>query len=207
MTTANGHGGPHEHDGNDEPPQLGEVPVAILELAENCRQFVNRALGIELDYHPDTLPVLDTYLQMAVAPVLDRPEAELVVVTTVAAYFGEVVRRRIDGLWRRRPSLEDEWQLCARRTFLSMSPLGIVLDCLARGADRPGPSAELALAPDDREIAESRLAVFPPVPEDEYYLLSTRLEVIDTVYEALRERMKAEGRESLVYDEADYDDE
>lgn len=207
MTSANGHGGPDEHDGNDDPPQLGEAPVAILELAENCRQFVNRALGVELDYHPDTLPVLDTYLQMAVAPVLDRPETEPLVVSTVAAYFGEVVRRRIDGLWRRRPSLEDEWQLCARRTFLSMSPLGIVLDSLARGADRPGPSAELVLAQDDRAVAESRLAVFPPVREDEYYLLSTRLEVIETVYEALRERMKAEGRESLVYDEADYDEE
>jgi hypothetical protein len=204
VTTANGHGGTDEQD---EPPRLGEVPVAILELSESCRQFVQRALGVELDYEAETLPVLDAYLQMAGGGVVDRPEAEPLVARTVAAYFGEVVRRRVDGLWRRRPELEDEWQLCARRTFLSLSPLGIVLESLARGADHPGPSAELSLAPDDRAVAESRLAVLPPVSEDEYYLLSTRLEVIETVYEALRERMKAEGRESVVYEEADYDDE
>jgi hypothetical protein len=207
VTTANGHGGSGEHDGEEGPAQLGESPVAILELAENCRQFVQRTLGVELDYDAETLPVLDAYLRMAGSPVRDRPEAEPLVALTVAAYFGEVVRRRIDGLWRQRPSLEDEWQLCARRTFLSMSPLGIVLECLARGAEHPGPSAELALAQEDRRIAEARLAVFPPVRDEEYYLLSTRLEMIEVVYEALRERMKAEGREALVYDEADYDDE
>jgi hypothetical protein len=31
--------------------------------------------------------------------------------------------------------------------------------------------------------------------------------VIETVYEALRERMKSEGRESLVFEEADYEQE
>jgi hypothetical protein len=210
VATANGHGGTDEQDdpeGTGDEPHLGDVPVALLELSENCRQFVQRALGVELEYDVETLPVLDAYLQMAGSGVADRPEAEPLVASTVAAYFGEVVRRRIDGFWRRRPALPDEWQLCARRTFLSMSPLGIVLESLARGADHPGPSAELALAPDDRLIAEARLSVFPPVPETEYYLLSTRLEVIETVYEALRENMKAEGRESLVFEDADYEDE
>lgn len=210
MTTANGYGGTGEQDdqeGDGEEPHLGDVPVAVLELSESCRQFVQRALGVELEYDVETLPVLDAYLQMAGGGVADRPEAEPLVANTVAAYFGEVVRRRIDGFWRRRPSLPDEWQLCARRAFFSMSPLGIVLESMAKGADHPGPSSELFLAPDDRVIAEGRLAVFPPVSESDYYLLSTRLEVIETVYEALRERMKAEGRESLVFEDADYDEE
>lgn len=213
MTTANGDGGTGDQgaedaiDGPDELPQLGEAPIAVLELAENCRQFVKRALGVEMDYDAETLPVLDAYLRTAGGDLATRPEAEPIVANTVAAYFGEVVRRRIDGMWRHRPSQADEWRLCAHRAFLSMSPLGIVLECLARSDEHPGPSAELALAGDDRAVAESRLAIFPPVSEDEYYMLSTRLEVIETTYEALRERMKAEGRESIVYEEEDYDDE
>jgi hypothetical protein len=87
-----------------------------------------------------------------------------------------------------------------------MSPLGVVLESLAKSSEHDGPSGELRLAPDDRALAEERLARVPPVSDDEYYLLSTRQEVIETVYEALRERLRTEGRESLVFEEADYQD-
>jgi len=190
-----------------EEPRLGDVPLAVLELSESCRQFVHGALGVELDYEAETLPVLDEYLRVAGQGVHDRPEAKPLVAATAAAYFGEVVRRRIDGFWKRSPKVPDEWQICARRAFVSMSPLGMVEESLARSEDHPGPSAELELAPSDRELAAARLAVLPEVSDDEYYLLSTRLEVIEAVYEALRDRMRAEGRESVVFEEEDYDDE
>jgi hypothetical protein len=215
VTTGSGNGkgganGEAEHE--PEGPSVGEIPDEIAELAENCRQFVLQALKVELDYEPETLPVLDEYLRIAGGGVHDRPELEPLVARTAAAYFGEVVRRRIDGFWRRGADpASDEWVLSSRRAFLSLSPLGMVMESLARGEEvatsvRP-PSAGLELGPDDRELAEARLAVFPPVPEDEYYLLSTRLEVIETVYEAVRGRMKEEDRDSLVFDESDYEDE
>jgi hypothetical protein len=196
-------------EGQDEPPGpvLGEIPGQILELSESCRQFALRAVGVELDYDAETLPILDEYLRLAAPGVTDRPELEPLVARAVAAYFGEVVRRRIDGLWRELPDPNDGWELYARRALLALNPLGVVLESLARGPDHPGPSGELKLAPDDRELAEERLARMPPVSEEEYYLLSTRLEVIETVYETLRERMKAEGREALVFEESDYADE
>jgi hypothetical protein len=187
-------------------PVLGEIPGPILELAESCRRFALGAVGVALDYDAETLPILDEYLRVAAQGIADRPELEDVVTRAAAAYFGEVVRRRLDGFWRHRPDdPSDEWELCARRTLLSFSPLGVVLESMAKTSERSGPSAELRLAPDDARLAEERLAIFPPVPEEEYYLLSTRLEVIETVYEALRERMKSEGRESLVFEEADYE--
>ena len=34
-------------------------PREILDLAEACVQFVKRATGVELDFTPETLPVLD----------------------------------------------------------------------------------------------------------------------------------------------------
>jgi hypothetical protein len=187
-------------------PVLGEIPGPILELAESCRRFALGAVGVELDYDAETLPILDEYLRIAAKGIADRPQLEDVVTRAAAAYFGEVVRRRLDGFWRHRPDdPSDEWELCARRTLLSFSPLGVVLESMAKTSEQSGPSGELRLAPDDARLAEERLAIFPPVSEDEYYLLSTRLEVIETVYEALRERMKADGRESLVFEEQDYE--
>ena len=213
---SNGAGGSRPHDGGGDPQgdreleeefAVGEVPVEIHELAENCRKFALAAVGVELDYEPETLPVLDEYLRTASLAVRDRPELEPLITRAVAAYFGEVVRRRIDGFWRRREDPADPWELCGRRTLLSMSPLGMVAESLAKGGEHAGPSGELKLAPEDREIAQARLAVFPEVSEEEYYLLSTRLEVLEAVYEALRDHLRAEGRESLVFEEGDYEDE
>ena len=90
-------------NGIDDDPYagvLGDVPAEILELSENCRQYALSAVGVELDYEVETLPILDEYLRVAAAGLKDRPEAAPVVTGTVAAYFGEVVRRRIDGFWR-----------------------------------------------------------------------------------------------------------
>jgi len=188
-------------------PLVGEVPPPIAELGESARTFVLSAVGVELDYEPETLPILDAYVRGARAGVGDRPEALPVVAQAVAAYFGEVLRRRIDGFWRHRDDPNDEWEVCGRRALVSVSPLGIALECLAQSEDHDGPSAELRLAPEDRALAEARIAAMPPVPEDEYYLFSTRLEVIEAVVETLREQMREEGRESLVFEEGDYQDE
>jgi hypothetical protein len=197
-------------NGTDEQPEeelaIGEVPMAVHELAEACRRFVLSAVGVELDYSAETLPLVDEYLRVVKQSIVDRPETEPIVAGAIGAYFGEVIRARIDGFWRRKDKDSEEWLLAARRAYLSMSPLGMVLEAIAEGKERPGPSAELEFPEDERPAVETRLSVFPPVSEDEYYLLSTRLEVIEVVYEALRERMKADGRESLVYDEEDYRD-
>jgi hypothetical protein len=208
VTGGNGTGnGIDEEDGllRDE-GVLGDIPAEILELSESCRQFTLSAVGVELDYEVETLPVLDEYLRVALAGISDRPEARPVVTQAVAAYFGEVVRRRIDGFWRHREDPNDPWELCARRALLSMSPLGIVLEILEHTTEHDGPSGELRLSPEDRTVADERLGRMPPVSEDEYYLLSTREEVIETVYEALRDALRADGRESLVFEASDYDE-
>ena len=41
-----------------EPP-----PAEVGDLAESCVRFVHDALGMTLDYTPDTLPILDHYLR------------------------------------------------------------------------------------------------------------------------------------------------
>jgi hypothetical protein len=81
----------------------------------------------------------------------------------------------------------------------------MVFEAIAKGAAHDGPSAELVLAPADEPAAEARLSQMPPVSEDEYFLLSTRLEVIEAVYDMLRDQMRSEGREGTTYEESDYE--
>lgn len=207
----NGRHPPRESGIDDEAdpdePVLGEVPGEILELAESCRRFAFAAVRVELDYEPETLPILDQYLGLARGGVSDRPELGPLVERAAAAYFGEVARRRFDAFWLRRADATDGFRLCARRAFFWFSPLGQVMESMAHGEERPGPPAEFGLAPDDREVAHERLARLPPVSEDEYHLLSTRLEVLEVVHETLVEKMKAEGREGIVFEAADYEGE
>lgn len=202
MTTpdsdSNGDGGPLE-------PALGEVPILILERAESCRSYVKQAIGVELDYEPETLPILDEYLGRAGTTAGARPDAARLVALTAGAYFGEVVRRRLDGFWRETGDGDADLELCARHALLAMNPVGMVFEAMARSVEHDGPSAELVLAPGDRRAVEERLKQVPPLPEDEYFLLSTRLETIELVHDWLREQMRAEGREEITFVADDYE--
>lgn len=202
MTSDSDSNGESEHD--EDEPVIGEVPRDILELAENCRSYVLQAIRVELDYEPETLPILDEYLNRAATTMDERPDAARLVALTAGAYFGEVVRRKLDGFWLKGET-ELDWQLCARHALMAMSPTGMIFESLARSADHEGPSADLVLAPDDKRAADARLAAMPPVPEEEYFLLSTRLEVIEVVYDMLRDQMRAEGRETITFEPEDYE--
>jgi hypothetical protein len=51
----------------------------------------------------------------------------------------------------------------------------------------------------------ARLATVPAVPEDQYYLLTTRLEVMEITVEALRARLEEQGYSELEYTAEDYE--
>jgi len=42
-----------------------DTPVVVRDLADSCVRFVQRALRVELEYTPETLPILDHYLREA----------------------------------------------------------------------------------------------------------------------------------------------
>lgn len=183
-----------------EPP-----PDEITELDAACREYVRRALGVELDGTADTLPVLDHYLSLVRGTLEERPELVPLLTRAVGAYFGEVVRRTIGGFWLLPDADVHHWRVCLAPVFLSLDPVGGAYDALYGTSDHDGPSAEIHLAPEDREPVEQRLAALPPVGEDEYFLLSTRLEVVEIATEALRGQMIAGGQEDVVFEPADYE--
>ncbi|MGK4001978.1 hypothetical protein WMF31_05100 [Sorangium sp. So ce1036] len=182
-------------------------PPAVEDLAEGCVRFVERALGVRLDYRPETLPVLDHYLEEARRATSERVEALPVVAHMAGVYFGEVIRRRYASWWRMDGDDPTYWQIELEPVYLAFSPVLFIREALTRDraaeaprdlSDAPlsGDPAALELEEDDREAVAARLAELPPVSEDEYYAPSTRLEVIDIAVDAIRSRRLAAGEET-----------
>lgn len=218
MSDTNGHGRDgQDQDGQDQdgangaapaPPGiragLPAAPTEIAELASGCVRFVQQALGVRLDFTPETLPVLDHYLRERRAELREHPEAAALVLHAAAAYFGEVVRRQHAVWWSVPTDDPNDWEIQARAVFLSFHPLALVQDAVlhAEGEDAIG---LFEVEDDDRDRLAARLAELPPVDEDEYFSLSTRLEVIDIAVDAIKARMMESGLGDVEFGPSDYD--
>ena len=174
------------------------APDRVRDLAEACVRFVERAVGVKLDYEPETLSLLDHYLLGARTAAAERPAAGELVAHAAGAYFGEVVRRRYASWWRVEGTDPADWRIELEPVYLSFSPVQLMADALFREGD-PDASERLELEEEDRGAVAGRLAELPPVGEDEFYAPSTRLEVIDIAVEAIRARRLAgdEGDSAL----------
>ena len=184
--------------------QNAPAPEPILELVRACLDYVKRSLGTELDFTPETLPLLDHYLSEAREQLSAKPELVELTAHAAGAYFGEVLRRQMRGFWRTAPSLHD-FQVCSSVAFVAINPFGVAYDALYGGTEHGGPRSNLRLAPEDHGYVAARLATVPELPEDQYYLLSTRIEVIDITVEALRARLEEEGYSEMEYTPEDYE--
>ena len=189
----------HGSGGTDVTPP----PERVGELAEACVRFVERAIGVKLDYQAETLSLLDHYLEEGRKAAREKPETAALVAHAAGAYFGEVVRRRHASWWRAEGIDPAMYRLELESAYLSFSPVQLMADALLR-TDRtadeeeesPGDedaSERLELEEEDREAVAQRLAELPPVSDREFYAPSTRLEVIDIAIEAIRARRMGDG--------------
>jgi hypothetical protein len=201
----NGQGGHDLDPGPDGAGTFALAPAEISELVDVCRQYVQRAVGVELDLTPETLPVLDHYVRVSRQHVEQRPQLLVLMARVVGGYFGEVARRHLGLFWHVPSADMHEWQLYGRSVLLAISPIGVAYDALHGSGEHDGPSSSLCLTPEERELVDRRLASLPPVPEEEYYLLSTRLEVVEIAVEALRAQMLQDGTADVEFAASDYE--
>jgi hypothetical protein len=183
------------------------VPDVIQELAVSCVQFVQAAVGMELDFTHETLPILDHYARIARQQVAARPEAAPLLAQTMGAYFGQVVAAELTGFWRVVDADSHQWLLCLQPVFLALNPVGVGYDVLFAGSDHPGPSSELRLARQDRELVELRIAALPETSEEDYFTFSTRFDVTQIAAEVLHGQMHEGGLEDVSFEVQDYLDE
>lgn len=223
--SGNGTGSIEANGGRGVDPALGPAldpapaPARVRELAEGCVVFVERALGVKLDYEAETLSVLDHYLEEGRKAAREKPETAILLAHTVGAYFGEVVRRRYPSWWRAEGDDPSFYRIEFEPVYLSFSPVQLIADAIFRreheeekeqeeeqdeGAESPPVAASveesagerLELDEADQEAVAARLAELPAVSDREFYAPSTRLEVIDIAVDAIRARRMAENEDA-----------
>jgi len=192
--------GPGPFSEGEAPPDSDDLG----ELAQACERYVERAVGIQLDSTPDTLPVLDHYVRLARASVDERPELLPVVARVVAAYFGHLICSQLGFFWRRPSPDVHTWQLCGGTAMLAINPVGVAYDALHVSAEHDGPSSQLRVGREERAAVDRRLHALPPVAEEDYFTLSTRWEVLEVAIEALRGEMLREGLSDVRFELDDY---
>jgi hypothetical protein len=158
---------------------LEPVPPRVREYADQAVSYVQRALGIQLEYDSNTLPVLDHYLRTVPD---DQPAALQLVVATSGAYFGEVVRKHLGGRWELADK-ETEWRMVLP-TGLNFSPVGFVAAAIAR-ADLEDLDSEIAAPARMLPYVQEALARMGEVSVEDYYSLCGRLDTLEHVHEVL----------------------
>ncbi|HEY0195389.1 MAG TPA: hypothetical protein VGC42_29945 [Kofleriaceae bacterium] len=156
-----------------------DAPPRVTEYAEQARAYVQRALGVPLEYDSNTLPVLDHYLRSVPQ---DQREALELVLATSGAYFGEVVRRTLGGRWE----LADkpvEWRVVLP-TGIYFSPIGVVAAAIAQ-ADLDDFDAEIGAPARMVPHLQAALSRMGEVSVEEYYSLCGRLDTLEHVHEVL----------------------
>jgi hypothetical protein len=207
---ANGAGSYESHEEALPKPAepLGPPPGPVAELIAACNRFVASKYKVALDGTPLTLSLLDQYVRDAREAVRERPESIDLVAPAVGAYLGEVMRQTFGAAWSL-PAEEinadhDAWRLCFKHVYLSFNPIGIARESLTM-TESEGWNAHLNLDPGEAEDIRERLAAMPEVDEEEYYLPSTRFDVINVVVDTLRARAEASGTGDVEFAPEDYD--
>ena len=182
---------------------LPPPPDRVAELCAACMRFVASKYKVPLDGTADTLSLVDQYVREAREAARERPESIELVAPAVGAYLGEVMRQMFRAEWWAEGD-HDAWRLYFTNVYLSFNPIGMAREAITM-SEEEGWNAHLTLDPGEREDIEARLAAMPEIDEEEYYLPSTRLDVVQAVVETLRARAEATGTGDVTFTKEDYE--
>jgi hypothetical protein len=141
---------------------------------------------LDLDYTPETLPLLDHYLGQVPK---DQPDTVRLVGACAGAYFGEICRKALGGRWDDREGQTPlEWSL-ELAGGVRLTPGGMALAAILV-AESEEADDQFDVPPEALPAVEQALEARGEIEEDEYFTLSSRLEVlvlvVDTVQAATR---------------------
>ncbi|MCL2722837.1 MAG: hypothetical protein FWD69_00215 [Polyangiaceae bacterium] len=191
----------HAFEQDDEP--LPPPPKVIAELCAACMRFVASKYKIALDGEPDTLSLVDQYVRDARDAVKERPESIDLVAPAIGAYLGEVMRQQFGAEWFTDGSYES-YRLYFTNVYLSFNPIGMAREALTRD-EQEGWHAHFEIDPGDRDLIDERLSIMPDVDEEEYYLPTTRFDVVTVIVSTLRAKAEQMGLGDVRFTRDDYD--
>ena len=157
-----------------------DVPSFVAEYAERARAFVARATGLPPTLDEVGLAAIDHYLvgvrQSLVGVSDDKREALVaLVVPTLGALFGEIVRAQLGGEWM--GTGPDPEALALAVGPLHFSPTAMAAEAIAEGP-AAGHDATVHSPLGLRAALERALEGAAPVSTEYYYSLTGRYETL-----------------------------
>jgi hypothetical protein len=205
--------------------ESGPTRALVDQLTVGFVEQLGRALKLPkplAEMGTTALAFVDHYLS------LSRTETREPILTLVAAgagaWFGELIRREIGGVWIGDGVDARRLRLLLEPQFLHFSPVDMAYQAILAddvglgdpripaGADldgsfhlrkRPAPGDPEG-EPSDHDWVTERLAETSPLPEDQFYSLTVRFETLSMILELLASRDLARGREPTHYHLNDY---
>ncbi len=173
------------------------TPEEVVVSAERCVAHIKHRYKFDLDYSIDTLSVVDSFIRDILAeegdgeapPAGDERRTQLIHLLgpSIGAYFGVVLSKNFPTRWRLKSEKAYEWFIEFETVPLRFNPVVAASEALfEENIDSWGP-AMLTEAEETPHLIE-RLKAAPPIPEDEFYSLTTRLEVLQIAVEYLLSR-------------------
>jgi hypothetical protein len=170
-----------------QPAGPEEAPEVIADAAKACVRFVQDALSLELDFTPDTLPILDHYVRTRAVVGQAGEEVRDLLTPALGAYFGEVVRRGLPSArWHVPDDLDDfpSYRLEFDSIFLHFNPLGVAREVLEQD-DVDGFGVTFQVLDEARATLEDALQQGGEVSAEDYYSFTVRHETLEQVVSVL----------------------
>lgn len=185
---------------------MSGTPEKVREFAEALVRAVDEALGMKLDYTPETLPFLDHYMnhcRQTMGGRDDRMKFLRLVAPMVGCYFGEVVRRNHEARWIMPQEDITTWRVEFSRCFLFFNPLGMAVESFLERETEGVPGA-FQVSRERRKAVKEVLDNQPSVLERDFYSLTVRWEILDLISSHLMQDRMLRGREPEYVDERAY---
>lgn len=159
-------------------------PDRVADGARSCILYVEKSIGVTLDYTTETLPILDHYLRTAGAPGANQPDTTLLLATVAGCYLGEVLRSRHPLQWDLGQQDPLRWSLTSHDASITLFPVAIARIAI-EGIAAERQVEAFQLEDKLKKALTRRLSNLPAVSDDEYVAPSTRVEVIDIAFDLL----------------------
>jgi len=153
------------------------TPPPVQPFYDAARNYVKRAVGVELDDSEESLAYVDHYIASTARAETLKPEVLALVAPALGAYFGQVAIARFGGKWLIEGADPAAWRVELEPAPLTFHPVGMAAEAL-RGEEVEGYDAAFTTRADLMGPLDEALAATPPVDEAYYYSLTGRLETL-----------------------------
>jgi hypothetical protein len=153
------------------------TPPPVQPFYDAARNYVKRAVGVELDDSEESLAYVDHYIASTARAEALKPEVLALVAPALGAYLGQVAIARFGGKWVIEGANPADWRVELAPAPLTFHPVGMAAEAL-RGEEVEGYDAAFTTREDLMGPLDEALESTPPVDEAYYYSLTGRLETL-----------------------------